>query len=165
MIPSNPRDNERVLLGALVAGILGGLALAVFMALINIASGHDLWLVMKGPAAPFIGARATVPGFDGWAIGLGLVCHFGVSIAWAIPFVLLVDGLTRSATVIGGIFWGVLVWVAMFYIVLPIIGLWRIARGAPVGIAILEHVTYGVFLGLGYLPFQRTRPRKAFRAV
>ncbi len=164
MLPNNPRDTERVLLGGLVAGIVGGVAIAIFMMVVNLASGRDIWMVMKGAAMPLVGSRATVPGFDLWVVALGLVCHFFVSIAWSVPFALIVDGLTRGATVAAGALWGIVVWIAMFYVVLPIVGLWRVARGAPVGLAIVEHLVFGVATGLGYLPFQRTRARRVIRA-
>ena len=46
----------------------------------------------------------------------------------------------------------------MYYVVLPIVGLGEVARSAPLGMAIIGHVIFGLAVGVGFLPFQRTRP-------
>jgi hypothetical protein len=43
----------------------------------------------------------------------------------------------------------------MYHVVLPLSGAGELVRNAPVGMSILEHVLFGLAVGLGFLPFQR----------
>ncbi|MCW5808222.1 MAG: hypothetical protein KIT31_38085 [Deltaproteobacteria bacterium] len=156
----DPTKYERghPLIGGLVAGLIGGAVLAAMLAGMSAARGGDVWVAMKGAAAPFLGERAQVPGFDAGAVALGLVCHFGIAIVWSVLFAAISYGLSRGATVVAGALWGVVVWFGMYYLVLPVVGLPQIARSTPLSDAILTHVVFGLAVGLGFLPFQHERP-------
>src|SRR5206468_1344331 len=108
----------------------------------------------KGAGAPFLGERAMQPGFDGAAVLVGVVSHFAVSIVWGALFALLFYGLSRAATVAAGFLWGFVVWIGMFYVVLPIVGLGDMPSHIPVANAIIEHVIFGIVVALAFLPFQ-----------
>jgi hypothetical protein len=110
---------------------------------------------MKGAAIPLLGERAMAPGFDGTAVLLGLVIHFAISAAWGIVFGLLFQGLSRGATIGAGFAWGFVVWLVMYYLVLPLAGMSEMARSTPIGMAIVSHVLFGLSVALGFLPFQR----------
>jgi hypothetical protein len=43
----------------------------------------------------------------------------------------------------------------MYYIVLPIAGLAALAREAPVSVAILSYLAFGLALALGFVPLDR----------
>lgn len=144
--------------GGIVAGVIGGAVIAVAMAAAALARREDLWVGMKAAAAPFLGERALRPGFDAGAVALGAACHFAISIAWGVLFAVLFHGLSRIATVVAGALWGLVVWFGMYDVVLPAVGLERMASEAPVGSAILLHVLFGLSVGLGFLPFQEPRP-------
>lgn len=144
--------------GGAVAGIVGGVAIAAFMTLVNIAQRKDLWMGLKGAGAPFLHNRALQPGFDPMAVLVGVFSHFAVSIVWGVLFGLLFFGFSRSSTVLIGALWGIVVWLGMYYLVLPVLGLSALAAGAPIGMAIVEHLIFGLGVGIGFLPFQRPRP-------
>jgi hypothetical protein len=145
--------------GGVVAGIIGGIAVSVALMVMAASHGQSLWSVTKGAALPFLGRRVMAPGFDGPAVLLGLVCHFGISIIWGLLFALLAFGLSRPATVLLGAFWGIVVWLVMYYAVLPIVGAGAIPHNVPVVAAVVNHLIFGLGVGLGFLPYQRPHAR------
>lgn len=159
MVPKTVHDWNRVVGGGIVAGLVGGVALGAILAAGSLATGQDVWMSMKGAGAPFLGGRALSPGFDAVAVLVGFVAHLAVSVAWAVPFALLADGLSKGATILAGALWGIVVWIGMHYAVLPALGLAEMARSAPPALSALLHVVFGFIVALGYLPFQH--PRRA----
>lgn len=159
MVPKTLHDWNRVVGGGIAAGLIGGVVLGLVLAAGSLAMGQDVWMSMKGAGAPFLGGRALAPGFDALAVFVGVVAHLAVSVAWAVPFVLLADGLSRGATVVSGALWGIVVWIGMHYAVLPMLGLSQMANSAPPTLSALLHVFFGFVVALGYLPFQH--PRRA----
>ena len=144
--------------GGVVAGIVGGLALSLFTLLTSLMSGKDIWRGMKVAGAPITGERAMDPGFDAATVVVGLLSHFAVSIVWAVLFGLVFFGLTKVGTMFAGVFWGFIVWIAMFYVVLPMVRMGDITRSTPISLAILEHVLFGIVVAAAFLPFQRPQP-------
>jgi hypothetical protein len=157
MMPTSRHETGRILAGGVVAGIVGGLVLAAMLVALAAANGKDAWTPLKGAAAPLLGERASMPGVDFGAIAAGVGVHLLVSILWAIPFALIVDGLPRAATVVAGGFWGVLVFIGMYYVALPLVGMGLTVRAGAVAIPLLEHVVFGIAVGIGYVPYQRPR--------
>jgi hypothetical protein len=155
MAPRSKVEARRALGGGIVAGIVAGLVLAAFLIVMNLIKGDDVWVAAKMAGAPFLGERAMQPGFDAVAILVGVLCHMAVSIGWGVGFGLLFYGLSRGTTVAMGAIWGVVSWLVMFYVVLPIAGVPEIAEGMPIGMAIFEHVLFGVVLAVAFLPYQR----------
>jgi hypothetical protein len=148
-----------------IAGIVGGLVLAVLALIVTVAQGQDLWSPMKFAALPFLGDRAMEPGFDAGAVILGLLSHFAVSIGWGVLFGWIAFGLSSTATVALGLAWGIVVWLGMYYVVMPVVGLGEIAAAAPVGFAVFQHLAFGLGVGLGFLPYQRPRAAEAMRPL
>jgi uncharacterized membrane protein YagU involved in acid resistance len=126
------------------------------MIVTSAAQGRDVWYVVKGAAVPFVHARAIEPGFDLPVVALGLATHLAISVAWAIPFALLVYGLSRIATLGAGVAWGFVVWIGMYYVVLPIVGLSAMRHDAPVGRAIFFHLVYSITMTLALMLYQRS---------
>lgn len=141
--------------GGVVAGIVGGIAVSVWLVALNVAQGGDVWPVLKGAGLPFLGERAASPGYDAVAVAVGLACHFAVSIGWGLSFAAFFRGLSREVTMVAGAFWGLVVWVAMYYVVLPLVGGAAVVENTPVWAAIVSHLIFGIGLAFGYLPFQR----------
>lgn len=161
-------DDRHVVKGAVVAGLVSGGVLTAMMTIMSALRGKDIWFGMKGTAAPFLGERAMSPGFDLLAVPMGLALHLFISIGWALAFVSIFYGLSKKATVLAGAFFGVVVWLGMYYVVLPLVGLASMRDGAPMSRAIAYHVFFGVILALAFLPFQRRLPTHsggAFRSV
>jgi hypothetical protein len=141
--------------GGALAGIFGGIVMSLFLLLSTLASGLDPWLAFKAASAPFYGPRALDAGFDAGAVLLSVVVHFAVALGWGLLFGVIFYGASRLGTVLAGAAWGLVVWVAMFRLVLPSLGLGEIAHRVPVGRAALEHLIYGLAVAIGFLPFQR----------
>jgi hypothetical protein len=116
-------------------------------------AGGERWAALKIPAYPFLGERAARSGPDAAAVGLGVVCHLAVSSTWGILFGLLVSGLSRGATVALGLLWGLVVWVVMFWLVLPVVAAPLAEGGGSIGTVII-HLLFGLGVGGGLLPFQ-----------
>jgi hypothetical protein len=141
--------------GGAIAGVLAGIALALALVAMAVATGHDVWLSLKGAGAPVFPDRAQAPGFDAAAVALGVAGHFAISIVWGIVFAAIFYGLSRTGTIFAGILWGFVVWLAMYYAVLPAFGLAEHASTTPVADAVLLHVLFGFVLAVGFLPYQR----------
>jgi hypothetical protein len=162
MTATNSTEAKQSMKGGVAAGAIGGVAIAVFLLLMALIQGVNGWTVFKMASAPFYGDVATQPGFDLGPVLLGTLSHFAVSIGWGILFGLLAYGLSRPMTMLAGAGWGILVWLGMYYVVLPLVGLGEMARETPIGTAIVSHLVYGLAVGVGFLPFQQrkyiTRP-------
>jgi hypothetical protein len=158
-------DVGRAIAGGVVAGILAGLVLNVLMAAMTVSAGGDVWSAFKGAGMPFVGERAAQPGYDPLAIAAGILGHYLVSIGWGVLFGLLVYGLDRGLTVLAGAAYGLVVWLAMFWLVLPLAGLGAMSEQGANGMAVVTHVLFGLALGIGFLPFQVSRrfPRRRTR--
>jgi nitric oxide reductase large subunit len=159
MAANNGVEARQALKGGVVAGIVGGVVMSVFMVLMNVLRGADPYVPLKAASYPFLGELAFEPGLAVAPILLGVATHLMVSIGWGILFGVLFYGLSKAATLGVSLVWGVCVWLGMFYVVLPLAGVGEIARGAPRAMAVIEHLLFGLSIGLGFLPFQRTRPR------
>jgi hypothetical protein len=156
MAARNGTEAKDALRGGATAGAIGGAGLSLFMTVMCLVKGSDIWSnVFKGAAAPFIGSAASEPGFALGPVALGIICHFAVSILWGLAFGLLAYGLSKPITMLASALYGVVCWLGMFYVVLPMVGLGDMARAAPVSAGITYHVVFGLALGAAFLPFQR----------
>ena len=57
--------------------------------------------------------------------------------------------------------WSLVVWIGMYFVVLPLAGLSHVAHEAPIGRAIVYHLVFTVPLSVAFLRFQ---PRRRFPA-
>jgi hypothetical protein len=153
-------ETKRALGGGAIAGIVGGGLMALYMLFATLMRGGDLWLVVKGSALPFLGQRAVAPGFDGTAALVGLLTTFAISAFWGALFGVLFYGLSFRGTMAMGFVWGLVVWIGMYFVALPLFGLGDVARATPVWRAIVTHLVFGVGVAIGFLPFQRERPAR-----
>jgi hypothetical protein len=155
MATTRGRDIGAAILAGALAGVIAGLVLAILMTLLGVANGVDPWVAAKTAGAPFLGERAIESGFDGPALLVGVLTHLAVSAGWGAAFGLVFMGLPTGMTVAAGLAWGVVVWIVMYYIVLPLAGLAALARGAPMAMAVLDHLVFGLALALGFVPLER----------
>jgi hypothetical protein len=152
----NMRQHGRIVGGGAIAGVAGGIVIAIVLLVPVLLRGGEVWPGLKSAAAPVLGARALAPGFDGAAVALGITCHLAVAIVWGIAFALLAAGMSRRATLLFGAFWGLVVWFGMHGIVLPVWHLGALER-APLIPELIAHVAFGLAVAAAYLPFQRPR--------
>jgi hypothetical protein len=122
------------------------------MMAMNLINGQDVWAGVKFAGLPFLGEAAMRPGFEAWPVLVGALRHFAVSAVWGALFGWLVFGRSRLATIALGAAWGIVVWLGMYYLVLPLVGAGWVAQMVPVSMAIFEHVLFG--LAVAFLPFQ-----------
>lgn len=168
MDPASSSSDRRVVKGAVVAGLVSGGLLTVLMTAMSALRGKDIWFGMKGTAAPLLGERAMSSGFDALAVLLGIALHLFISVGWGLGFASIFYGLSKKATVLAGAFWGIAVWLGMYYVVLPLVGLASMRAGAPLSRVVAYHVFFGLILALAFLPFQKRLPTYAggaFRSV
>src|SRR5262249_32782517 len=144
----------------LIAGLIGGIILSLFNVATSLAEGADIWLGAKLAGAPFLGERAMQPGGDLLAIVVGGPSHFGVSMAWGALFGVFFGGMSAGATITAGLVWGFVVWLVMYYTLLPLLGLAQIANSVPIGQAIFEHVLFGVSVAVAFCEIQAPRPEE-----
>ena len=147
----SPIETRRALTRGTVAGVAAGIVLTLMMTLMSAAGSKDVWYGIKGAAAPFFGDRAMQPGFDWLPVLVGLICHLVISAGWGALFALLIEGASRTVTAIAGVLWGIVVWIGMYYVVLPLVGLASMQHDAPVGRAIAFHLIFSVALTVAYL--------------
>jgi hypothetical protein len=153
-------EKKESLRAGVFAGLAAGVLLTLFMTVMSSMRGNDIWYGIKGAAAPFLGARAMAPGFDPFAALLGFATHLAVSVAWAVPFALLFRGGGRAMTLAAGAAWGIPVWLGMYYVVLPLVGLASMQDDAPVLRAVAFHVIFGVFVSLGVMGYDAVTARR-----
>ncbi len=151
------RGRRQAWQGGTVAGLIGGVVLSVYMMAMQIAKGDDIWAVAKMAGVPFLGEAALRPGFEAGPVFVGILSHFAVSVAWGVLFGVLFYGFTRAATLVLGTVWGAIVWLGMFHVILPLAGAGEMAASTPVGVAVFEHVLFGLGVAVGFLPFQQQR--------
>lgn len=157
MAVHNQWQTIRAAKGGVVAGLVAGAVDMAFLAIMNATQGRSVLGGLKFASVPFLGKRVFEPGFDHVAIVAGVVCHFAVSIAWGVLFGLLFFGLGRMMTLLAGAFWGIVVWLGMLYVALPLLG-FPAGGNMPIPAAIFTHVLFGVVLAAAFLPFQRELP-------
>jgi len=149
-MPSPFEESTVILKRAVVAGLLGGVAMAIAAVILAAAHGADPWVPLKMPSTPLYLQRALEPGFDAGPLALGILAHLGVSIVWAVIYGYLVHGLSAPvATVIGPI-WGLVAGAVMVFGVLPLLGLTRLRADMPLGSTIVEHLVFGAFVALPF---------------
>jgi hypothetical protein len=146
---------RRVIPGGIFGGIVGAAAMVAYVVVAKVLNGHDAWVGLKTAAAPFIGPRALVPGIDASALVMAFAIHVAVSIAWGLVFATAFERAPRHVTALAGPIFGLVVWIVMFYLVLPIFALGKLARGMPATPSMFGHALFGLGVAAGYMPFQR----------
>lgn len=145
----------------LFAGVCAGAVLLAFRLLLNASQGGSAWPVLKEPGLPlFRASTVEMPSFELWPVFFGLALHSLISAGWGGLFGLLFFGVSRPATLLAGLGWGVVVWLAMFYVALPLSGAFPVTRRTPVAFAVSSHLLFGLTTALAYLPFQRPLKRR-----
>lgn len=150
-----PIEARRALAGGTLAGLAAGGFLTLFMTVVSAARDKDVWYGIKGAAAPFLGAPALRPGFEAWPVTVGLFTHLLISIGWGVLFAMLAYGFTRAGIIASGLAWGVVVWLVMYYVVLPLAGLSWMRNDAPVARAVAFHLVYSGALTAALLLYAR----------
>jgi hypothetical protein len=133
------------------AGAVGGVASAVWALLMSPILGTDLVRETRLAAGPLLGVTALAPGNAPLALIVGGASHMAVAVAWGVVFALGWRGRSPGETLLAGVPFGILVWLAMFHGVLPLLGATWVIAGLSAARAMTEHVVYGLGVALGLL--------------
>ena len=142
-------------LGGALAGLAGGVAMAVVAALISASMGQDIWHESKRIAAIVYGPTAYAqPGFDLGPVLVGTLIHLLVSALLGALFGIVTRRWLHmtsdfGAPVLAGLMYGLLIWMVAYFAVLPLLNPALLEVYAPV--FIIQHVVYGVVTGLFYM--------------
>lgn len=104
---------KTILLAGLVAGILDAAAAVIILGKLNFTG------VWKYVASGYFGNEAFTSGNK--MVFYGLIFHFCIALFWAAVFYLMFSKLPlfRAKPVLGGLLFGVLIWLTMAFLVLP----------------------------------------------
>ena len=145
----------RRLEGGFLAGLFGGVVLSVFLVFTSLLQSTGVWIPLKAASAPFFGERALAPGFELGVVLVGVLGHFAVAVTWGMLFGLAFYGASKAGALFFAALWGLVVWVGMYHMLLPLLGLSALVHAVPVELAILQHVVFGLAVGFGFLPTQQ----------
>jgi hypothetical protein len=144
-----------------VAGVVGGVAMALFATTYAAIVGLGFWTPVRAIAGTLLGQTAMT-GASGVIIGVAI--HVAVSILFGVIFAAITPRDVAPAPALAfGMFAGLAILVMMNLIVLPIINptvrshlMWGSSPGSlPVSVAFAMHLIYG--LGLSLSPALRRR--------
>jgi hypothetical protein len=141
-------------LGGAVAGLGGGIAMAIIGAMISASLGGDIWLESKQIAAVVYGPAAIArSGFVAGPVIVGTLLHLIVSAALGAIFGILTRRVLRLTSEFGtlimaGLIYGLLIWMIAYFLVLPFFNPTLRETYAPA--FIVQHLVYGAVTGLLY---------------
>ena len=150
--PAATWKRQEVRLSGAIAGVGGGLAMIITGAIGAVLPGHGAWLDAAAIAAIVDwSAGSAQPGFGARTLMLGLTIHVLVAALWGAIFDGVYHHILRLTTEFGlpvysGLVYGLWLWIASYFVVLPALGA-RLteADAAPL---LVQHVVYGVVTGL-----------------
>lgn len=157
-------DTVRFIGKGIVAGMIAGVVMAMYAMLASATYLHQgFFTPLYGTASPLIGSSAMTTSMAKgvyFALGpavLGLVIHMMWSAGYGVVFGLLARAfrLAGSATLVGGLGYGVLVLLLMSFVVLPIVGAGAVPGTIGAPSFTMEHLLFG--LALGVWPLLRTQ--------
>lgn len=160
MATTAPLHVGRIALRGIAAGIVGGIAIDLFIYLTAVLPQHgSMTAVWQGIAVTALGKIAlTSPAYD-WA---GLALHFAVSIAWAIGYAYLAEQQpgVDAHPVLSGVIFGFVVYLVMQLVLYTVQAL-HVTGAAQVVTTIVAHtIFYGLPVGLTVRALAGTAPRR-----
>jgi hypothetical protein len=177
-IPRTTLSNS-VIRGAIV-GVIGGVAMAMFAMIASLTYQHHGFFTplfhisssVGTPTAMMTSMQQAMAGHSYWftpgAAILGLVIHMMTGAAYGVVFVLATQKVRQRSLVAIGTGYGLLVFAVSSFIGLPIAGslfnagdpITHMARIVGYGTFAIEHVVYGITLGLVLYVLRRSPARE-----
>src|SRR5262249_13587020 len=139
--------------GAL-AGLAGGLAMALVAALISLVQRQDIWREAKAIAVVVLGLQAAAQaGFAAVPVLLGTLLHLITAMLLGALFGMVTRRILQLPSdygipLVAGLAYGLLVWLIAYFVVLPLVDPWLLDSYAPAFIA--QHIVYGSVTGQCY---------------
>jgi hypothetical protein len=140
-------------LGGALAGLGGGIAMAIVGWMIALASGTDVWESAKLIAGAIGGSPNVAPGFEAGPVLLGTLMHLGFSAAMGALFGIVFRRVFRlpssfGVPVVSGLVYGLAIWFFAYFMILPAMNSGLLNVYAPS--FVIQNLTYGVVLGMIY---------------
>ncbi len=153
---SNARQSpipDIVGLGGALAGLGGGIAMALVGGIIALSSATDIWQTSKLIAGAIGGSPIVAPGFDAGPVILGTLMHIAFSMIMGALFGIVFRRTLKLPSgfglpIVGGLIYGLAIWFVAYFMVLPALNSGLLQVYAPA--FIIQNLTYGVVLGLIY---------------
>lgn len=128
-------------------GIVAGFIATVVLSILMIVKAFSHWLSA-------FNAIEGIHRLTGGPLVMGWVGHFAIgSILWGVLFAVLYSRLPGGQGWVRGVVFGLMAWLAMMLLFLPVAGygFFGLAIGWPVaGLTLVLHVIYGAVLGSAY---------------
>ena len=128
----------------IVAGVIAGMAMAMFIMIVTLAGGMGLF------ATPEMIGQTFLKGQTGFAsIVLGLMGHMMNSAVFGVIWALLWRAVAKTGAVaiLGGLIYGLAIWLVMTYGVAPALGSAVPGPISPIA-WVMGHMMFGFVLGL-----------------
>lgn len=160
----------KIEVGGALAGLVGGIVMAIVGALLAIAMGGDLWKAPKLIATFAFGLSATAaPGFAAGPVIVGSLIHLALSSLFGALFGTLTCRfwkmpLDYGAPVVLGFIYGLTIWLIAYFVVLPLLNPLLLEIYAPS--FLIQNMVYGLMVGMIYsavrsAPAMTLEPREA----
>ncbi len=141
-------------LGGALAGLAGGLAMALVAALISFVEPQDIWREAKAIASVVLGAQAVAKaGFAALPVLIGTLIHLIIAMLLGAIFGIVTRRWLQLPSdfgipVVAGLAYGLLVWLVAYFVALPVVDPWLLDSYAPA--FIVQHIVYGSVTRLCY---------------
>jgi hypothetical protein len=140
-------------LGGALAGLGGGIAMALVGLFLALATGADVWAAPKLIAGALGGSPTVAAGFEAGPVVLGTIMHLAFSMGMGALFGIVFRRIFRlpssfGVPIVSGLVYGLAIWFVAYFMVLPILNSGLLQVYAP-GF-VIQNLTYGVVLGLIY---------------
>jgi len=141
-------------LGGALAGLIGGMAMALVAALISFVQHQDIWHEPKAIASVVLGAQAVAQaGFAAVPVLIGTLIHLISAMLLGALFGIVTRRWLQLPSDFGipllaGLSYGLLVWLVAYFVALPVVDPWLLDSYAPA--FIVQHIVYGTVTGLCY---------------
>ena len=130
----------------LINGAIAGVAATIILSLMMLIKG-------KTGVMPELDIISMLAGMMGGALLLGWVMHFMIGVGYGVAFHLTYDKLPTNSLIIKGVILGVVGWLVMMLMLMPMVGagLFGMKMGvmAPMMTLVL-HAIFGAILGFVY---------------
>lgn len=128
----------------LVAGFISSLSIIVVVTAILVLTGNDIWTAARLIATSVFGDAVG----SGWPpVAVGTAIHLFTGTFFGGLFAGLVPRMPANFYVVAGIIYGLLVWMVMGLVVLPLGAQLLVASRVNVAMLLLAHIIYGFVLG------------------
>lgn len=148
------------LTAGLLAGFISALSIIAVVTTILMLTGNDIWTAARLIATSVLGDAIG----SGWLpVVAGTAIHLLTGTLFGGLFAAFVPRMPANVYVVAGIIYGLLVWMVMGLVVLPLGAQLLVASSVNVAMLLFAHVIYGFVLGIaaGVIELMVALPNRA----